>query len=256
MPSRLFSLVRTIISWTYLGVAAAVFALVMLALLPSRRLRLCAFNVFGRLTGPVMVFFAGASLPRGIRRRVRAAHPAILVSNHTSYLDNFLATCVAPIGTVGIAQSGTAWVPFFGNLYAISGNVLVNRRDRRAAATALRTLIDLVQRFRFSAMIWPEGGRSADGRLQPFKRGFVHLAIATRLPILPIVVSNSHRCWPKGSFFTRFARVDIQVLDPIPTGSWNAQSLDAHVTEVWSKFASALPPDQRPNAEPIAESRK
>lgn len=256
MFSRLFSIFRTLISWTYLGVMAAIFAVVMLILAPSRRLRICAFNAFGRVTGRVMVMFAGATLPPGIRQRMQAAHPAIYVSNHTSYLDNFLASWAIPIGTVGMAQSGTVWVPFFGNLYAISGNVLVDRKDKRAAATALRTMIDLLQRHRLSAIIWPEGGRSIDGRLQPFKRGFGHLAIATRLPIVPVVVSNAHRCWSKGSPFTQFARVGVQVLEPISTRDWTAKQLDQHVEEVWAKFAAALPPDQRPLAAVTAESRK
>lgn len=254
MFSRFFSLIRFLVSWTYLGAMFVVFAAVMLMLLPSRRLRICAFNVFGRLTGRVMALFAGASLPGDIPRQLAMVHPAIFVSNHTSYLDNFIAAWAIPVGTVGMAQSGTAWVPFFGHLYAMSGNVLVNRRDRRAAASALRTLNDLLLRHRLSAIMWPEGGRAWDGRLLPFKRGFVHVALATRLPVVPVVVSHAHRCWPKGAFFTRFARVNIEVLPPISTEDWSAKTIDRHVDEVWSKFAAALPPDQKPIAQVTAES--
>jgi 1-acyl-sn-glycerol-3-phosphate acyltransferase len=256
MFSRLFSLARSLVSWTYFAALTVGFLPVMLLLMPSRRLRVCAFNVFGFLTGRVMATFAGASLPPGVRKRLAAVQPAIFVSNHTSYLDNFLATWATPVGTLGLAQSGTVWVPFFGQLYALSGNVLVDRRDRRAAASALRTMIDLLQAHRLNAMIWPEGGRAGDGRLQPFKRGFVHVALATRLPIVPVVVSDSFRCWPKGSGFTRFARVGIQVLDPISTAEWSAKTIDAHVTEVWTRFAAALPPHQQPAPGVTAESRK
>lgn len=254
MLSRAFSVVRTLVSWSYMGVMTVVFMLVMLLVFPSRRLRICTFNLWGLLTCGIMAAFAGARLPRGLRARFGAVHPAIFVSNHTSYLDNFIATGHAPIGTLGMAQSGTLWVPFFGQIYALGGHVLVNRRDKRAAATALRTMIDLMQKYRLSAMIWPEGGRSSDGRLQPFKRGFGHIALATRFPIVPIVVSNAHRCWPKGTGFTRFARVDVQVLEPISTTDWTAKHLDVHVAEVWSRIADALPADQKP-ADPVtAES--
>jgi 1-acyl-sn-glycerol-3-phosphate acyltransferase len=246
MLSRLLSILRTLVAWTYLGAITVLFVPIMLLLLPSRRRRICAFNVYGRLTGRVMVFFAGAALPRGVREGMKATHPAIYVSNHTSYLDNFLASWAAPIGTIGMAQSGTVWVPFFGNLYSISGNVLVNRRSPRAAAAALATLIDLTQRFQMGAMLWPEGGRSSDGRLRSFKRGFVHLALATRLPIVPVVVSNAHRCWPKGSPFTQFARVNVQILAPISTQDWTPQNLERHVQEVRARFVAALPADQKP----------
>src|SRR5690606_15868765 len=75
--AMLSSLLRTLISWTWLGVVALGFVPLMLLLLPSRRLRICAFNVFGRLTGRVMIFFMGATLPSGIRAQLRSAHPAI-----------------------------------------------------------------------------------------------------------------------------------------------------------------------------------
>lgn len=238
------SFVRTAISWTYLGLVAFVFAPVLLVLWPWRRLRIRVFNVFGGLTGRVMIAFAGASLTPGIRDRLKAPYPAIYVSNHTSYLDIFLATWAAPVGTVGTAKRETIWVPFFGQIYALSGNVLINREDRREAVAALRDLTSLTAHG-FSVMIWPEGTRSPDGHLQPFKRGFAHLALATRLPIVPIVVSGAHHCWPKGSARTRPASVRIQVLDPIPTTDWNARTLEQHVDTVRARFLAALPPDQR-----------
>lgn len=237
-------LLRTAVSWTYLGLVAVIFAPALLLTWPARRWRIRIFNVFGWITGRVMIFFAGASLPPGIRQRLRTPYPAIYVSNHTSYLDIFLATWAAPIGTVGTAKKETIWVPFFGQIYALSGNVRVDRDDRRGAVAALRDLTHLAQSG-LSIMIWPEGTRSPDGRLQPFKRGFAHLALATRLPIVPIVVSGAHHCWPKGSPMTRPAKVDVQVLEPIATTDWNARTLDQHVQDVRDRFLAALPPEQR-----------
>lgn len=248
MWSHLGSFLRGLIGWAYLGVIACGFVPVMIVLLPSRRLRICAFNVFGQWIGRVMLFFSGASIPRGVSARLRSLHPAIYVLNHTSYLDNFLVAWASPVGTIGVAKQATVWVPFFGLLYALSGNVLVRRDDRRQAAAALQTLTALTQRHGFGAMLFPEGTRAIDGRLQPFKRGFAHLALATRLPVVPIVVSHAHRCWPKGSILTRVAAVDVQVLEPIPTTGWTSRNLDQHVAEVWGRFIAALPEEQRPRA--------
>jgi lysophosphatidate acyltransferase len=250
-----WSLVRLAISWTYLGLVTLAFVPVFLGLRPSRALRIRAFNFYGHLTGRVMVFFAGASIPAGIPEKLRAAYPAIYVSNHTSYLDIFLGVWLTPLGTVGAAKRETVWVPFFGQIYALSGQVLVARDDRRGAAAAFRLIVGLVQRHRFGAILWPEGTRSPDGRLQSFKRGFAHLALATRLPIVPVVVSGAHRCWPKGAALTFPARVEVQVLDPISTTGWTAARLDEHVAEVRSRFVSALPDDQKP-LPPASQCRK
>ena len=248
MLSVLSSLVRILISWTYLAAMVAVFAVPTLVVFPSRRLRILIFNAFGRIAGRVMIYFAGATLPPGIRQKMQAMHPAIFVLNHTSYLDIFLAVWAGPFGTVGTAKRETIWVPFFGQLYAISGHVRVNRDDRREAVTALRTLIGLVRQHGMGALLWPEGTRSPDGRLQPFKRGFVHLALATRLPVVPIVVSRAHHCWPKGSPFPRPATIDVQVLEPIATEQWTSERIDHQVAEVWERFVRALPDEQKPRS--------
>jgi 1-acyl-sn-glycerol-3-phosphate acyltransferase len=253
--TRLLSLLATAISWTYLGVVSAAFIPVLLVLWPARSLRIRVFNVYGRLTGRVMIAFAGATLTPGIRARLRAPYPAIYVSNHTSYLDIFLAIWAAPIGTVGAAKQSTVLVPFFGQVYAVSGNVLINRDDRREAVRALRLLTTLT-RGRMSAMIWPEGTRSPDGRLQPFKRGFAHLALATRMPIIPIVVRGAHQCWPKGAALTRPANVEVEVLEAIPTTEWTPQTIERHVDDVWQRFADALPPAQKPISEPIQGAQR
>lgn len=246
LPEIAGSLVRTLLGWTFLGVVTLLFLPLMLLLLPSRVARIRLFNVYGHLTGRIMVFASGAAIPPGVQEQLRALQPAIFISNHTSYLDIFLAVWATPQGTLGTAKNTTVWVPFFGAIYALSGHILVKREDRRAAATALRDIIGLLQRHQLNAMLWPEGTRATDGRLQPFKRGFAHLALATRLPVVPIVVSNAHRCWPKGSPLTRPARVDVQVLAPIPTTDWTAATLGRHVTEVQALFAAALPEEQKP----------
>jgi 1-acyl-sn-glycerol-3-phosphate acyltransferase len=240
------SLVRTLIGWTFLGLVTLLFLPVQLLLRPSRVARIRVFNLYGHLTGRVMVFMSGASIPPGVQEKLRARQPAIFISNHTSYLDIFLSTWASPYGTLGTAKKETIWVPFFGLIYALSGHILVNRGDRRAAAMTLREITGLLQRHRLNAMLWPEGTRSTDGRLLPFKRGFAHLALATRLPIVPIVVSHAHQCWPKGSPLTRRTQVGVQILAPISTEHWTAATLERHVAEVESLFAAALPEAQRP----------
>jgi 1-acyl-sn-glycerol-3-phosphate acyltransferase len=238
--------VRMVISWCFLGLVSLAFVPIFLILLPSRRLRILASNVYGKLIGRVMAVFARATLPAGVEGDMRAAQPAIYVANHASYLDIYLGVWSAPFGTLATAKKETVFVPFFGQLYALSGNVLIDRANRRDAASALRETIDLLKRYRTSVWIWPEGTRSADGRLLPFKRGFAHVALATRLPVVPVVLTGTHRCWPKGRIVTHASSIRLRVLDPIPTTSWSAETIDHHVAEVHARFAAALPDDQQP----------
>ena len=99
---------------------------------------------------------------------------------------------------------------------------------------------DRVKNNNLSIWIWPEGTRSDDGKLLPFKKGFVHLALATNLPIVPVILHDAHKRWPAKSmnFYPGECRVDI--LDPIKTDSWKRESIDEHVEQVRGVMAKAM----------------
>ena len=94
--------------------------------------------------------------------------------------------------------------------------------------------------------MWPEGTRSRDGRLKPLKKGFVHQAIATRLPVVPVVAHDAHLFWRGGTWDVRPGRLQIEILPAIDTSTWSTQTVDDHAAEVHAAFAAALGPDQQP----------
>lgn len=245
------SLLRLTVGLVYMAIAVAVFMLVCLLVAPWRGLRIRACNVFGHITGRFCLWLASAELkdPRGCKARAEQFYPAIYVSNHTSALDIFIGVWLGPLGVVGVAKKEVVWYPFFGQLYAISGHLLIDRNDRSNAVAALGSLAGLIAKHSLSVWMWPEGTRSKDGRLRPFKKGFAHLALATRLPIVPVVVTGAHRAWRKGSIILEPTSIGIQVLDPIPTTDWSVETLDVHIADVHRRFADALPEDQRPAAD-------
>ena len=229
-----------------MALSVIVFAVVCIVLLPSRRLRIRACNVFGHITGRVSLWLSGARISPGAKEQMRLAHPAIYVSNHTSVLDIFIGIWLAPLDTCGIAKKQIVWYPFFGQLYAISGHLLIDRANRAQAVEALADAARLIAKYRIGVYMWPEGTRARDGRLQPFKKGFAHLALATGLPVVPVVVTGAHQVWRKNSVLMHPGDVGIRMLDPIPTTHWTLDDLDAHVAEVHAAFAAALPPEQQP----------
>ncbi|MSP54095.1 MAG: 1-acyl-sn-glycerol-3-phosphate acyltransferase [Myxococcales bacterium] len=242
------SLLRLSVGLVYMAVAVTVFMVVCALVAPWRGLRIRACNVFGHITGRFCLWLASADLhaPGECTARAKRFYPAIYLSNHTSVVDIFIGIWLGPLGVVGVAKKEVVWYPFFGQLYAISGHLLIDRNDRSNAVAALGSLADLIAKHSLSVWMWPEGTRSKDGRLRPFKKGFAHLALATRLPVVPVVVTGAHRAWRKGSLMLEPTHIGIQVLDPIPTTDWSAETLDAHIADVYQRFAAALPDDQRP----------
>ncbi len=244
----LASALRLLGGLVVMATMVAVFMVVCVFLLPWRGARIRACNVFGHITGRACLWLASADVQDAAACKARAEkfYPAIYVSNHTSAMDIFVGIWLGPSGVVGVAKKEVVWYPFFGQLYAISGHLLIDRSNRATAVEALAGLAALIAKHNLSVWMWPEGTRSKDGRLRAFKKGFAHLALATKLPIVPVVVSGAHKGWKKGSIVLEPTKLGIQVLDPIPTTDWTLDTLDAHVEEVHRQFVAALPADQRP----------
>lgn len=77
-------------------------------------------------------------------------------------------------------------------------------------------------------------------------QGFVHLALQSRLPIVPMVLTGTHLAWRKGSLHIRPAPLAVKFLAPISTTGWTADKINDHVQMVHDIFVKNLPESQRP----------
>ena len=147
--------------------------------------------------------------PEGPRR------PYVVVSNHESYADIFLM-CHFPWEMKWLSKHTIFNIPVMGWMMRMALDVPVRRGQRESAWAALAECRDRLTR-RVSVMIFPEGTRSRTDELLPFKDGAFHLAIQSRVPILPIALAGTRSCMAKGSFAFRHAHAKARVLDPIDT---------------------------------------
>ena len=238
--SKAESLVRVFVAGLFMFVVSVVFIGLMIPLLPWRVLRIKACNVYGSVVGKTMVLATGAQVVFHDRSKVDSQKPAILVSNHTSTLDMWIGMWVCPMGGCGLAKKEIRVVPGVGQLYMLSGHPLIDRSNRERAVATMKEVADFVVKNGLSLWLWPEGTRSRDGELQPFKKGFVHAALATQLPVIPVVVHNAASVWPRGPLRFNPGPVHVEVLDAVDTSAWSLETLDAHVGQVRSIFADKL----------------
>jgi lysophosphatidate acyltransferase len=244
------SLLRVAVGSTLMAISVVFYLVVVLVLLPSRNLRIRAGNVWARLMGRTLFALSSSPLTIVGAEHLRADRPAIYVANHTSALDALLAMFLSPVGTVGVAKREIAYIPFFGQLYLLSGHVLIDRGHNPQAVATMTAAAALVRRHRLSLFMWPEGTRARDGRLQPLKKGLVHLARETGLPVVPIVVSGAHLVWRKNELRVDPHPVRVEVLAPLSTAHWGEIDLEQALEEVHRAFREHLPPDQRPLEQP------
>ena len=237
---------RSALSFLVVFSAAFIYLPLSLLLLPWRPLRIRIGNVYGKAVGPSLARILGVRTRVRHRERLAESRPAIYVTNHTSTLDVFIGMWLCPMGGCGIAKKEIARIPFFGWAYRLSGHLLIDRSDREGAIAALEATAEVVRRHRLSIWIWPEGTRSRDGRLLSFRKGFAHLALATGLPVVPVVLHGAHQRLPDRNFTLIPGELEVEVLEPIDTRSWKRETLDEHVEQVYAIVRRALRPAQRP----------
>jgi len=153
---------------------------------------------------------------------VAATNAAIYMSNHQSVLDIGAIALSLPVSWRFVAKKELTYIPFFGWALALSDQIVIDRGNRRRAVESLRRAAERV-RGGINVVIFPEGTRSPDGTLQPFKSGGFHLALDAQVPVIPVTVSGSWQLTPKRSLQLRSGTVKVVYGAPIETAGMTAR---------------------------------
>ena len=231
---------RFTIGFVWLGFWSLLCMCLMILALPFRSLRVRIGNFCGKIIGPVVSRLVGAKVINPDSKKLTDSAPAIFVTNHSSALDVFIGMALCPYGGCGVGKKEVLRIPFFGQAYWLAGHLLIDRGNNAKAIASMAKLSDFVKSKDLSIWIWPEGTRSIDGKLIPFKKGFVHLALETGLPVVPVMLHGAHEVWPAKTMQFYPGNVEIEVLDPIKTDKWSKSTVDDHVEHVKSIMAESL----------------
>jgi len=186
----------------------------------------------------------------GIRVRVvgRERIPAgacLFVANHTSSADAPAVVGAIPRRVAILLKESLFKWPIAGQAFTLAGFIPVNRGDRESAIASVEKATESL-RCGQSFLIYPEGTRSPDGRLQEFKKGAVVMAIKAGVPIVPVACSGAHRVMRKRSLKIYPGEIVVEFLDPIDASAYSFEQRDELNDRVHDAIATGLPPDQRP----------
>ncbi|MDR7306600.1 1-acylglycerol-3-phosphate O-acyltransferase [Rhodoferax saidenbachensis] len=117
-------------------------------------------------------------------------NPFVIVCNHQSNWDLFVLGCAVPRRTVSLGKKSLKWIPFFGQIYWLAGNILIDRGNAFKAKQAMLKTTDVMQHEDTSIWVFPEGTRNLGQGLLPFKKGAFQMAINAGVPIIPLCCSN------------------------------------------------------------------
>jgi 1-acyl-sn-glycerol-3-phosphate acyltransferase len=186
----------------------------------------------------------------GVRLRIKGreripAGACLFVANHTSSADAPAVVGAIPRRVAILLKESLFKWPIAGQAFALAGFIPVNRGDRESAIASVEKATESLRRGQ-SFLIYPEGTRSPDGRLQTFKKGAVVMAIKAGVPIVPAVCSGAHRVMRKRSLKIYPGEILVEFLEPIDPSKYSFDERDELNDKVHDAMAAALPPDQRP----------
>jgi 1-acyl-sn-glycerol-3-phosphate acyltransferase len=169
------------------------------------------YNFFG-LSG---LKVAGVNLKVSGVEKIETTKSYVVISNHPSTLDIFTHITALPVSIRFLTKTELFRIPLLSRVLKILG---LPRIDRKRAQINLPKINDSIQKViddKNSIMIFPEGTRSNQKTLLPFKKGAAHIAKQFNLPIIPVVTHNAHNLMVKGGVWLKSGIIDIEILEPI-----------------------------------------
>src|SRR5215469_10815529 len=178
---------------------------------------------------------------RGLEH-LEAGRNYIFMSNHVSNLDPPVLIPSIPGRCSVLVKKEVFRIPILGFAMKVARLVPVDRSNREAAIESVRAAAEVL-RNGLNMVIYPEGTRSVDGRLLPFKKGPFHLAMEAGVPVVPVTILGTEECWPKGTWAMKPGTATVIFHRPIELTVLTDR--DMLMEAVRESIASALPENRR-----------
>ncbi len=191
------------------------------------------------------VRLAGVKIEVRGREHLQPDRNYIFMSNHVSNLDPPVLIPVIPGRCSVLVKKELFRIPILGTGMKVANLVPVDRSDREAAIESVNAAVQVLRQG-LHMVVFPEGTRSEDGRLLPFKKGPFHLATESGVFIVPVTLLGTFECWPKTRFALRPGTATVVFHPPIDPQSFHDR--DELMTAVRKTIASALPAERRGTA--------
>lgn len=192
-------------------------------------------RLFSSLYSPFALWVMGIRLEKRNLSKIPSAHPGIIIANHQHTIDlwtmspNNFSEKIAYIG-----KKSLVFIPFVGWIFYLSGEFLIDRKNRKKAIDTLHKAKEFLEHKRASIFIMPEGTRSWKEGMGKFKKGAFHMAMELKRPIIPLVYSSYHRTLKLNSF--KMSQIIVQALEPISTEGWTKDKLDQIILDIRQKM--------------------
>jgi len=199
-----------------------------------------AFIAYGRWMMRVGRSILGIRVEAAGLDRIGRRIPYIFMSNHLSFLDGPLLMTVLDRPARVIVKRFVFRIPVLGWGMRYVGYVPLDKEGAGAGRRSIARAAALIKERGYSFLVFPEGTRSPEGSLLPFRRGGFFLALECGTPIVPVSVQGTYALMPRGSKRIRTGAVRITFHDPIPVTGYAPEAMGELMDRVRAAVASAL----------------
>jgi 1-acyl-sn-glycerol-3-phosphate acyltransferase len=187
------------------------------------------------------VFLKGCGIKVNVTglKNIDPSVPHIYMTNHQSLLDIFALLAAIPVDFKFIVKQELMRIPILAFGMKRAGYIGIERSNPRKAVKSIAAAARKIKNGA-SVVIFPEGTRSLDGKLQPFKRGGFNLALKSGCDIIPVAISNSYRFAPKGSFKIKRGAFDIHFGKPLSVKGYTKKNMGELMDRVSEAISSRM----------------
>ena len=190
-----------------------------------------------------IIWARGCLLLSGIQVKINGSHnlpdsrSAVYIANHQSHFDILAMYACLPIQFRWMAKKELFSIPLFGLAMRRCGYISIDRSNRR---NAMQSMIAAAQRIKdgTSVIVFPEGTRTTDGKLLPFKKGGFLIALKAQAPLVPVAIIGGFSLLPRGSLLVRPGQIEMTVLPPVETANLSNKELDTLMGKIRGSIAN------------------
>jgi 1-acyl-sn-glycerol-3-phosphate acyltransferase len=164
----------------------------------------------------------------------------IYMANHLSFIDGPLLFWLIPHKVRVLLKKEAFGYPVIGLGMRLAGFVPVDRRGFKAGKKSIDKASESIRKKGYSFLIFPEGTRSRDGHIQPFRRGAFFLAVNSQVPVIPVSISGSYELMPKGSFSTKKGLIKVVFHPEVSVQEMNQESIPDLLAKIRDLIISGL----------------
>ncbi len=225
-------MIRMLLFLVVLVISTTVGAILCMIIAVFDRFSPISYNYIMIPWAKMLLQVAGVEVELHGREHVDPHRSYVVLSNHMSHMDIPVLIAGLPLRTTIIAKKELFRIPIFGQGMHAAGILKIDRSNREKAIETLNKAAEILKEKHISVLAFPEGTRSKDGQIHPFKKGPFVMAATVKVPILPVTLVGTHPILPKGRFFIQPGKVDLIIHPPIHTADYDyeqRQELMDHV---------------------------